>query len=694
MSFDIEKIKGKPVERFLKIDLQPATVTERGETYRFSCASEEPCEQWWGMEVLSHERSAVDLSRVDGMTFLWEHGHDPAVGSRPLGKVVNWEIGGDRRSYVDVIWDDHEQARSFKESVDNGIITNVSIRYQVMDAVERGGVIICTRWQPIHASLVSDPADSTVGYQRSLSDGETPPEDRAMGDDKEKSMKEEKAIAVEVEIEEEEDDGEEMEEMTEMEDTEEKGKGKKPMAYKSMMTVTETPKGGRMETEINMEEIRAAETDRQRSIRAMGDQWSRNLGPQFAKLAEQLIESGKSVDEARGIFAVEVERGFSQQQPIAGMVNPGQPRDYLPGFGQRENQQYSMLRLLRSMIPDFPNDYGKNCFEREVSQQIAKQIGGSEDRVYFPTRNLSIYGQRDIQNTGSAALGGNLIDTDLRADMWIEALRNTAMALQMGARFITGLRGNVSFPKESGVITADWVNENDPAPESNYTVSQISLTPKQIAAYTTLTRTLLLQSTPDAEMIARDQLVKAMALKIDQTVLYGSGIAPVPKGIANYAGIKTVSGGFGTDGGYPTYAKLVELCGEIEDANANINGLKWLINSKTAARLMVTPVQSSGVEGNFIIKEGATTFCGKPYFVSNQVRKNLTKGNGTGLSEIYLGDWSQIYIGEWEGLSLSANYNGATFRQGGVEIVAFQTMDINVAYEESFGIFTDVKTAS
>ena len=95
-----------------------------------------------------------------------------------------------------------------------------------------------------------------------------------------------------------------------------------------------------------------------------------------------------------------------------------------------------------------------------------------------------------------------------------------------------------------------------------------------------------------------------------------------------------------------------------------------------------------------VIKDGASTFCGKPYYVSNQVRSNLTKGNGTGLSEIYLGDWSQIYIGEWEGLSLSANYNGATFRTGGVEIVAFQTMDINVAYEESFGLFTDAKTAS
>lgn len=660
-------------ERLL-LQANPVKTSDDPMVYRMSVASEYPVGSWAGEEILVHKPECINLERVNGMVVMWNHGHDPSVGAEPLGKVLDWSIDG-TKSVVTFRWAETDLATKYKSLVDDGIVTNVSIRYQIDDWVERDGKCYVTRFTPVHCSFVSDPADPSVGVGRSLEDSpsETTPEAIAV----------EPIEAVEVEIEEEEE-------------TETEEKTTKTPLYKSKLEVTETPKGGQMENEkpeINMDELRAAETDRQRSIRAMGDQWSRNLGPQFAKLSEELIESGKSVEEARGIFAVEVERGFNQQ-PIAGVSNPtDKPRDYLAGFGKRENQQYSMLRLLRSMIPDFPNDYGKNCFEREVSQQIAKQVGGSEDRVYFPTRNL-YYGQRDIQNTGSATLGGNLIDTDLRADMWIEALRNKAIVLQMGAKFITGLRGNVAFPKETGVSTADWINENEPAPESNYTVGQIGLNPKTIAAYTTLTRTLLLQSTPDAEMIARDNLVKAMALKIDQTVLYGSGVAPVPKGIANYSGIKKLTAGFGTDGGYPTYEKLIELCGEIEAANANINGLKWLINAKTQARLMITPVQASGVEGNFIIRDGSSTFCGKPYYVTNQVRSTLTKGNGTNLSEIYLGDWSQIYIGEWEGLSLSANYNGATFRTGGVEIVAFQTMDLNVAYEESFGMFTDAKTAS
>lgn len=672
MVFDIEKIKGKAGQRFLKLAVEPPT--EGKTTYRFSCASEEPCDQWWGKEILSHDPACVDLSRVQGMAFVWAHCEDPTVGSRPLGKVVSWEIGGDRRSYCEVEWDDHETAQSFKQSVDNGIISNVSIKYMIHEAVERDDCIVCTRWCPIHVSLVSDPADATVGVGRSLEAAIASPE-----------PEKETEITINIGM-----PGESEEEGEEISLNSPLDLAGKP-AYKSMMeTNAETP-GGTM-AEIDMNEVRSQERERQKSIRAMGQNWGQKLGPRFGELAETLIDSDQSVEEARNVFALEVERGF-KQTPLAGVSNPTQPRDYLAGFGEKEDREYSFLRLLRSMTPAFPEEYGKSCFEREVSQQIAQQIGGDPNVIRLPTRNMTRYGQRDIQQVGSATLGGNMVGTDYRPDLWIEALRNTAVVFQLGAKFITGLKGNVAFPKETGVSSASWINENDPAPETNYTVGQLSLTPKTIAAYTTLTRTLMLQASPDAEMVARDNLLKAIALKIDSTALYGSGLAPEPKGIVNYSGIKTLTTALGNDGGYLTYAALVELFGAIEAANANINGLKWLINSKTMARLMVTPVQSSGVEGNFIIKDGASSMVGLPFMVSNQCRSTLTKGNGTGLSELYLGDWSQLYVGEWEGLSINVNYNGKTFQTGGAEIVAFQTLDMNVAHEESFAAITEVKTA-
>lgn len=675
-------VMGEIKERLLSLQTIPVKTDDDPMVYRMSVASEYPVGNWGGEEILVHRPESINLERLPGMVVLWEHGQDISVGSEPLGKVLDWGIEG-TKSVVTFRWAETDLATKYKTLVDSGIVTNVSIRYQLDEWVERDGKCYVTRFTPVHCSFVSDPADPSVGVGRSL---EVP-----MPAESEKETEVNITINIGTQESEEEEECEEGEEVTTV-PMEVSDMACKPL-YKSMIVKNENP-GGTMGTEIDMNELRSQERERQSSIRAMADKWSRELGPRFGELGETLINSDKTVEEARSAFYAEMERGLGKQTPLSGFSNPtGQPSDYLPGYGKREDQRYSLLRLLRSMTPAFPDDYGKNCFEREISQQIAQQIGGDPNTIRIPTRNLGIYGQRDIQQVGSATLGGNLVGTDYRPDMWVEALRNIAVVFQLGAKFITGLKGNVSFPKETGVSTADWINENDPAPESNYTVGQLSLTPKTIAAYTTLTRTLMLQATPDAEMIARDNLLKAIALKIDATALYGSGIAPVPKGIVNYSGIKSLTTALGSDGGYPTYAALVELFGAIESSNANINGLKWLINSKTMARLMVTPVQTSGVEGNFIIKDGATSMVGLPFAVSNQCRSTLTKGNGTGLSELYLGDWSQLYVGEWEGVSLNVNYNGKTFQTGGAEVVAFQTLDMNVAHEESFAAITEVKTA-
>jgi HK97 family phage major capsid protein len=680
MSIDINKVLGKG-DRLLRVT--DSEVANKGDYIEFSVSSEFPVREWYGYEILSHRSEAIDLKRVPGMPFFWNHGNGE-IGKKPLGVVEDWRISGGKSRPV-VRWANADYVQEYRQLYEDDILTCFSIGYQKLRAQEIGPAsdgtpqVLVTNWEPIEVSLVPDPADPTVGKYRSLGMMEDPEEE-----DDEEGIEVNISVNINSEPEEEDEEEEDGEDMNTCPAC--------GFAYKSMMKKDcKCAQGGSMG--IDVAEMRSQEKERQRSIRAMGDKWGNELGPKFRELAESLIDSDKSVEEARSAFATEVERSFGKQTPLGGLNNPGQPRDYLPGFGAKEDRQYSLLRLLRSMIPAFPDEYGKPCFEREVSQQIAQQIGGDPNEIRLPTRNLGYYGQRDIQQVGSATLGGNMVGTDYRPDMWVEALRNTAVVFQLGARFITGLKGNVAFPKETGVSSASWINENDPAPETNYTVGQLSLTPKTIAAYTSLTRTLMLQSAPDAEMVARDNLLKAIALKIDQTALSGSGLAPEPKGIVNYSGIKTLTTALGSDGGYPTYAALVELFGAIEAANANINGLKWLINSKTMARLMVTPVQASGVEGNFIIKDGATSFVGLPFAVSNQCRSNLTKGNGTGLSELYLGDWSQLYVGEWEGLSLNVNYNGKTFQTGGAEIVAFQTLDMNVAHEESFAAITEVKTA-
>ena len=64
-----------------------------------SFSSEEPVQRYFGQEVLSHEKGAADLSRLNNGTapFLWNHNRDEV-----LGVVTNAEISEDRRGYATV----------------------------------------------------------------------------------------------------------------------------------------------------------------------------------------------------------------------------------------------------------------------------------------------------------------------------------------------------------------------------------------------------------------------------------------------------------------------------------------------------------------------------------------------------------------------------------------------------------------
>ena len=56
--------------------------------------------------------------------------------------------------------------------------------------------------------------------------------------------------------------------------------------------------------------------------------------------------------------------------------------------------------------------------------------------------------QRDLSATGGGAVGGYTIQTNVFG--LIELLRNTAVVLELGARRLSGLVGNVAIPSQSG----------------------------------------------------------------------------------------------------------------------------------------------------------------------------------------------------------------------------------------------------
>lgn len=139
-----------------------------------SFSSEEPYRRWFGLEILDHADGAVDLSRLNDVgVLLFNHKTDVVVGKVIRAWVEN------HRGMAEVEFDTDDEAEKIFGKVKSGTLKTTSVRYAV-DAWEEvvagktsadgrftGPCQIARKWTPLEVSIVSVPADATVGVGRS-----------------------------------------------------------------------------------------------------------------------------------------------------------------------------------------------------------------------------------------------------------------------------------------------------------------------------------------------------------------------------------------------------------------------------------------------------------------------------------------------------------------------------------------------
>ncbi len=141
--------------------------------FTLSFSSEEPYERWFGPEILDHSPEAVDLTRINQIgCLLFNHNRDAVIGR------INMAWIKDGRGYAEVEFDTDEQSEIIYQKVKNGTLKGVSVGYKI-DSLEEvstgktstdgrfsGPCEIARKWSPYEISIVSVPADATVGVGR------------------------------------------------------------------------------------------------------------------------------------------------------------------------------------------------------------------------------------------------------------------------------------------------------------------------------------------------------------------------------------------------------------------------------------------------------------------------------------------------------------------------------------------------
>jgi HK97 family phage major capsid protein/HK97 family phage prohead protease len=143
------------------------SVDSDARTVRFSCSSEAPVERYFGDEILDHSPGSIRLGRMkDGAPLLMSHDGDDQIGV-----VESCEVSG-RKLLVTVRFSKGEAGQAALDDVRDGIRRNVSVGYRVYkmaleSEVEGRKVYRILDWEPLEVSLVSVPADTSVGIGRS-----------------------------------------------------------------------------------------------------------------------------------------------------------------------------------------------------------------------------------------------------------------------------------------------------------------------------------------------------------------------------------------------------------------------------------------------------------------------------------------------------------------------------------------------
>lgn len=509
----------------------PASRTESGDlVIDMAFSSELPYERWWGIEVLDHSEGAIRLGRLnDGAPILYNHDWSDLRGVHEPGSVraeADGVLRGKARLTAAT-----QAGRDAIALVEGGVLTKASVGYEIHKVIEQStakdgravsreiagdvfgralsrcqrespgdiaafrrvldtqagpferaadsvSTFRVTDWEPLENSLVTVPADPSVGVGRSA-EPETPT----------------------------------------------------PIAppVKELQMQAENPTPG-----VDVAAVEAAA--RASAGEAAHARVSELLAykEQFKAfdvdgIVDQALRNNTPMAEFIKVFNAHVAQRGTAWQPEIGMT-------------KKEAQRFSLCRALNAMVTGDWTSAGlereaSRAMEAKLTS-IGVQRSGTGKGFFIPIEVQ----QRDMlvatAANGGNMVATDLRPQDfigiLRNRMLSRELGVRILSGLVGNADITkhtGAGTGYWLSSETTAIT-----------ESQQTLGLLPLRPKTLGAYTEITRLLMLQSTPDVDAFVMDDLAQVIALAVDAAIFNGSGGSGQPTGIIGTSGVGAVTG--------------------------------------------------------------------------------------------------------------------------------------------------------
>lgn len=590
--------------------------------YDISICSDEPFQRLFGWEVLKVSPEALDINRLkNGAAVLWNHNPDSQIGV-----VEDFYFDGSVGRAKVRFSPNSQMGKEVEADVRDGIKRHVSIGYQVFEwsLGEPGpdGVDIwtATKWEIYETSIVSIPADTTVGVGRSLETVEV-----------EKEQTEEQPVEIVVEEKAVENSSDTL---RIAEDTTDSALPRKDTADNTLSEMEKSTMPEETKPDNNKELARIAELANEHKMTDKLPVWIQE-NRSYESVAAEILASRKT--------------------------EPVKPYE----LSKKETREFNLVDAYLA------TSQGRRTFAHELSEQAAKDAGmslSSPTNLFFGLRS-PVIPSRVLRTMTRAALNANMDGLTGDAGEFVHtglvsfetALREASIIGQLGIPVVPGDGMIFTVPRISASVAPQYPNELGTTAAINPGTDSLTFKPRTATLNFQYSRQLGIMNNPHS---MGDILAQEM------TELF---LNEVEKGAFGISGSNTPAGCFGSTGatvitatGSVTLAHFRTLIQTAEQQNAN--NIQAVMSPACYTDIIVSGAAAGFNPVTNYSRFGADVW-GTPVVRSSRVPTTLNGiasawgGTKHGMAA---GDFSKIMVAVW-GVEVFANqYSNAAIGQVGL----------------------------
>lgn len=280
------------------------------------------------------------------------------------------------------------------------------------------------------------------------------------------------------------------------------------------------------------------------------------------------------------------------------------------------NSKFSLIGAIRNIAENRSLDDVTMAVNAAGFEEMRKAGVSAAGQLVLPVESRAI----SVANDGEDVVATELYDI-------VEPLRAKNVLIQAGAKFYTGLVGNVQIPVMTGSNVA-WAGEIAEAADGGAAFNHVVLTPKRLTAYVDLSKMLLVQDSVGVENAVRQDLINAINSKLEATILGADAkSATQPAGMFNGVSPTAV-----TD-----FKGIVGLEAAVEQANV-LGSISYVASPTAKANFRD---MMKGSKGASYLAYNNGELDGTPVFSTSNVAAN----------QFVVGDFSNLAIGQFGGIN-------------------------------------------